>query len=90
MMVAVSFPVGVEEFEAVLLVRDALSNFIKLRTNPTVEAAVANEYPVPHFSDTFRARKVVDREKRITWAEQATVMPFSDAMDAEDIPRYTD
>ena len=81
MDVVVRFPEGVNEQDALLLVRDAISNFIHLRTYPEVEAAVERDYA--GLCDRFRADKVASRKRRIEIAEGARVMTFNDAREVE-------
>ena len=81
MDVVVRFPEGVSEQDALIVVRDAISNFIKLRAYSTVEAAVEREYE--GHGDRFRADKVAGRKRRIEIAEAARVMSFNDAREVE-------
>ena len=81
MDVVVRFPEGVNEQDALLLVRDAISNFISIRSRPTVEAAVEKEYE--GTGDKFCADKVTSRKRRIEIAEGARVMTFNDAREVE-------
>jgi len=79
MDIVVRFPDDADEFEALVLVRDALMDFAKLRAYPMIDVAVLRDYPEPHFDDQFRAGKVASRERRIGWAREARVLSFDDS-----------
>lgn len=84
MDIIVRFEDNITEEEAILLIRDALADFSRIRSKPTILHYVLQRYP--EQSAAWRSEKMLQTKRRVDAADAAQVLSFDDA----DIPRYTE